>query len=320
VKHIFFVDPMEKLNAKKDSSLMMAKTFKDHGIDTFLLFEQDFFIVTDQMPTLKLNSFRADFKKDSFYLENFQLETTHNLKIEEGDVIHMRIDPPYDSRYQRYLWMLEFLQSKGVQIVNNPIGIMANNEKLTAFKDPKRSPVSYIGSEVVGFQRFIQRLIDTKTCEEIIMKPLDLYSGIGVEKFSLYQENLKEMYEKKVEEFEGSIIVQPFIPEVYKGELRSIFYNGKELATIIKYPKEGSFLSNIAQGAAFEKFELPHPLRIACQDMAWELKEMGVDFVAFDLLGESITEVNVTCPGLLVECSEAYGENLALHFVNSYKV
>ncbi|MGK0367588.1 MAG: glutathione synthase [Thermoproteota archaeon] len=318
MKHIFYIDPIEKLNFKKDSSIMMAQTFKELGMEVYFLFEKDFFLVTDKLPKLNLYSFKAQFKNESSYLEKFSLESGAEIQLRSGDIVHMRIDPPYDSRYQRYLWMLEFIQSKGVRIVNDPVGIMKNNEKLTAFKDTAMSPLSFVGSSEEGFVNFLKRLQNEKLCDEIIMKPLDLYSGIGVEKFSLYSETLISSYQAKVKEFGGAIIVQPFFPEVYKGELRSIFYAGKELGTIIKFPNEGSFLSNVAQGATFDKIELPHKLRIACQDMAWELKESGVDFVAFDLLAGKITEVNVTCPGLLVEVSEAYKENLAKVIAKSF--
>lgn len=311
MRHIFFIDRIEKLNTKKDSTLMMALTFKKIGIECLLLFEEDFYVTSDELPILKLYSFRNDFKKDSFYMENFQLDGSHLLQLNSKDVIHMRIDPPFDSRYQRYLWMLDFLMHQGVRVVNDPVGIMNNNEKLTCFKNPQMSPLSYIGSSDEGFMKFIKKLSQLKICDEVIMKPLDLYSGIGVEKLSLFQENLIERYKNKVAEFGGSIIVQPFIEEVYSGELRSIFYCGQELGTIIKYPVEGSFLSNIAQGATFEKIDLPHPMRIACEEMAWDLKESGIDLAAFDILGNKITEVNVTCPGLLTEVSEAYKINFA---------
>lgn len=318
MRHIFFIDKIEKLNTSKDSTLMMALTFKQQGMECMLLFEEDFYMVSDGLPSLKLHTFRSRFKKDSFYMEGFELDASHFIELREGDILHMRIDPPYDSRYQRYLWMLDFLKYHGVRVVNDPVGIMNNNEKITCFKDSKMSPLSFVGSSYEGFVKFIKRLTDEKICDEVIMKPLDLYSGIGVDKFSLFQEGLVESYKNKVAEFGGSIIVQPFIDEVYQGELRTVFYAGQELGTIIKYPVEGSFLSNIAQGATYEHVELPHPLRIACQEMAWDLKEVGVELAAFDLLGGKITEVNVTCPGLITEVSQAMGKNIAIDIAKSF--
>jgi glutathione synthase len=311
MRHIFFIDSIEKLNPTKDSTLMMAHTFKQMGLECLLLFEDDFYLVTDGLPVYKLYTFRCGFKKDSFYLQNFELDANHLIQLHKSDILHMRIDPPYDSRYQRYLWMLDFLKHHGIRVVNDPIGIMNNNEKLACFKNHEMSPLSFVGSSIDGFKKFIKRMIEEKIYAEIIMKPLDLYSGIGVDKFSLYQEDLVDAYQSKILEFGGSIIVQPFLEEVYKGELRTIFYGAQELGTIIKYPVEGSYLSNIAQGATFEKIELPHPLRIACQEMAWDLKESGVELTAFDILGGKLTEVNVTCPGLITEVSEAHGKNLA---------
>src|SRR5690606_36426027 len=147
--------------------------------------------------------------------------------------------------------------------------------------------------------------------EELILKPLDLYSGIGVEKISLKDSNLLEKFRAMVKEFEGAIVAQPFLKAVYEGEHRAIYYDAKELGVIIKKPNKGEFLSNIAQGAQFEKSELSDELKNLCQKISEDLLKDGVNFIAFDILGNTITEINITCPGLLVEVSYAYNKNLA---------
>src|SRR5690606_33579961 len=143
----------------------------------------------------------------------------------------------------------------GVRVLNNPRGIMLHNEKLDAYK-LTHSVESYVGSSLEGFLQFVESL--KKSGEtELILKPLDLYSGIGVEKVSLMdQQKLEERFLSKVKEFFGAIVAQPFMKEVFQGEHRSIYYNGLEIGTIIKRPNQGEFLSNIAQGAKFEKSEL----------------------------------------------------------------
>lgn len=308
--HIFFIDPIEKLNIKKDSTLMMALTFQKQGHDCYLLFEKDFYVTNDQESELIVYRFNGRFKDDGYYLDQFNIEKECNLKLSSKDYLHMRIDPPYDSRYQRYLWMLNFLvETVGLEVVNNPLKIMKHNEKLVAYKDKERSHSSYIGSSIDGFNKFIDKL--KKSGEtDIILKPLDLYSGIGVEKVSLIDKNIENKFKNKVAEFQGAIIAQPFIKDVYNGEYRSIYFDGKELGTIIKRPNKGEFLANIAQGAAFEAVDLPLNLKKVCDEMSKELFEDGVRFLAFDLLGSSVNEVNVTCPGLLVEVSYACQKNL----------
>ncbi len=316
-RHIFFIDNIEKLNIRKDSSIMMALTFKAQGHECFFLFEQDFYINNIEEPHLEVYSFEGSFKADGCYIDNLKLTEKSKIKLLKGNYIHMRIDPPFDTRYMRFLWMLDFLESKEIKVSNKPRGILGNNEKLAAYKHSDNTIESYVGSSESGFKKFLEYL-KIKQTKELILKPLDLYSGIGVEKFSLNDPRLTAVFKDKVKEFNGAIIAQPFIEEVYKGELRSLFFKGKELGTIIKYPKNGQFLSNIAQGATFEKYELSNHLRMKCEEIAWELKEEGVEFIAFDILGDSITEVNVTCPGLVVEVSYAYGTNLCIEMAKAY--
>lgn len=112
-------------------------------------------------------------------------------------------------------------------------------------------------------------------------------------------------------------MAQPFVKEVTVGEYRAIYFDGVELGTIIKKPKEGEFLANIAQGALFEKKELPRKLKEQCDQIAKDLFEDGTRFLAFDILGDGVNEVNITCPGLLVEVSYACKKNLCFSILDA---
>ena len=301
---------MEKLNIKKDSTLMMALSFQKKGHKCYLLFEKDFYVTNENETYLNVFEFSGEFKEDGCYLEKIILGQMHSREILKEDIIHMRIDPPFDSRYQRYLWMLDLLSDKTqCEVLNTPLKIMKYNEKLVAYKDLSQSHLSYIGSSEDGFLKFINTL-KAENYTDIILKPLDLYSGIGVEKISVLDENLMQKFAKKILDFHGAIVCQPFVKDVYAGEYRSIYFDGEEIGTIIKKPKEGEFLANIAQGAQFEKKELPVKLKAICDKVAMELYQDGVRFLAFDVLGDGLNEVNITCPGLLVEVSYAYEKNL----------
>lgn len=310
MRHIFFIDPLENLNIKKDSTLMMALSFLERGETCYLLFEKDFSIKNIGNDRLTVYEFSGTFKNESFYLDTFLLGNSSVVSLEKSDVIHMRIDPPYDSRYQRYLWMLDFLRERvGLEVLNHPLKIMKHNEKLVAIKRREFSHASFVGSSEREFLDFVGEL-EKMGFDEVILKPLDLYSGIGVEKAAIDSE-LVSKFSLKVGEFHGAIVCQPFIKEVYAGEYRSIYFDGDEIGTILKTPNKGEFLANIAQGAAFKATPLDGELKLLCDTVAKELLEDDVRFIAFDLLGGKINEVNITCPGLLVEVSHAYNENLA---------
>jgi glutathione synthase len=314
MRHILLVNQLKDLAVKKDSSLMMAQTLKEQGFETYLLFEEDFHIYNHGANVLRVFDFSGSFKKNSFYLETFVPENPKSITLEKGDVLHMRIDPPFDKKYLSYLWMLKSLQKTGIRVINDPVGIMAHNEKLYSYES-KNSLPSYVGMSGDHLKDFAKDL-KKDGYTHFIFKPLELFQGIGVEKVSLDNKSLKEIFENATEVFKGPMVAQPFLEDIKDGEIRSIYYKGKELGTILKTPPEGEFLANIAQGASYKQVELSPLQKSICEDVCKEIGPKGVDFIAFDILGDYLQEVNITCPGLLVEVSEAVGKNLALEMIN----
>lgn len=309
MKHILFIDPIEKLNPKKDSTLMLATTMKKAGMEVYLLFEKDFYLSNKLNPEFQVYDFSSEFYEDGCYLKSFQLGALSLQALTIQDIIHMRIDPPFDTRYLRYLWMLRFYQEQGIRVMNSPDGILKYNEKLHAYAQPS-SLASYVGSSVSEFMKFAE-LMKKEQHLELILKPLDLFQGIGVEKISINRQDLRAKFESKVLENNGPVVAQPFCKEVTKGEIRSLYFKGIELGSILKIPKDGEFLANIAQGADFHAIELTKSVKEECNRICAELLLDGVDWVAFDIMGEHVSEVNITCPGLLVEVSFAHKKNLA---------
>ena len=309
MKHILFIDPIEKLNPKKDSSLMLATTMKAAGIPVKLLFEKDFYLSNKMNPEFVVYDFESEFYEDGCYLKSFKLGSSSLETIHREDILHMRIDPPFDTRYLRYLWMLRFYQEQGIRVVNSPDGILKYNEKLHAYAQPS-SLATYVGSSASEFLNFVN-IMKKENHEELILKPLDLFQGIGVEKIAISRADLREKFESKVKENNGPVVAQPFCKEVTSGEIRSLYFKGIELGSILKIPKKGEFLANIAQGADFHAIELSKTVKDECNRICADLLRDGVDWVAFDIMGEHVSEINITCPGLLVEVSFAHKKNLA---------
>jgi len=311
--HLFFIDSIDKLVIRKDSSLLFALTLQKKGQDVYVFFEDNFYINNFNEGGISVYSFKASFEKESVYLKDFKLNKKETFVISENDVIHMRLDPPFDNRYLRYLWMLNFISKRtGADVLNNPLGILSNNEKILAYEQEK-SLDSFVGSSKEGFLDFLNFSLKNKI-SDIILKPLDLYQGIGVEKISISESNKDEVltvFSKKVTSFGGAIIAQPFDQEVIKGEVRSLYFDGKELGSILKVPPAGEYLANIAQGASYQAYSLSDDQKNICDLIAENLLKEKIRFIAFDLLGNNVSEVNITCPGLLVEVSCAHKKNLA---------
>lgn len=292
---------------------MMAATFKQRGEKVSLLFESDFYLVNKNLPEYIVYQFESEFEPNSFYLKKFITTTDSKLLMNKDIIIHFRLDPPFDTRYLRILWLLEQLQSRGVTVVNNPKGVITNNEKLLAYEQ-LNSLETYVGSSLAGLRSFLK---DVKA-DEFIFKPLDLYQGIGVEKVLRSAPDFEAKFTAKVAEYGGAIVVQVFNPKVTEGETRALYFDGKELGSIMKIPKQGEYLANIAQGASYFPYTLTESVAKDCEEVALLMKRYGVRFIAFDILGESINEVNITCPGLLVEVSQAHKKNLALEILKGF--
>lgn len=308
MRHVFYIDPLEKLNLKKDSTLNLARELQARGHECWLLFEKDL-AWSNQGGSLTVHGFEATPKPDGYYLESFALRGTRQWTPAAGEFLHMRLDPPFDGRYLRYLWLLDQWERQGVKVVNGPRGIMHYNEKLVAYQQPK-AIASWVGESLESFKTFVAQLKQQQV-REIVLKPLDLYSGIGVEKHALSDAGLFARFSAKALELGGPIVAQPFVEAVVQGEVRAVYFKSQHLGSILKIPKQGEFISNIAHGGSFQAYDLPADVHQQCLKLCQELARDGIQWVAFDILGGVVTEANVTCPGLLTEVSYAHQKNLA---------
>ena len=177
MKHILFINNIAKLDVKKDSTLLIAITLKQMGIETYLLFENDLYFSNTGTQNLKLHRFSGEFCDNDYYIKNFILGEIVVEEISSKLVIHMRIDPPVDSRYLFYLWQLMYLEKQGVKVINSPMGIIINNEKLKAYQH-ESSLESFVGTHFDNLKKFLTSIDDE--ISEFVIKPLDPYQGIGV--------------------------------------------------------------------------------------------------------------------------------------------
>lgn len=312
-RHLFFIDPLEKLTLKKDSSLFLAHELQEKGEEVLVFFEDDLQINTESPLTLGAYPFQSRLEANSFYVKEFTLQSKSRVKLTAGDTLHMRLDPPFDLRYLRSLWMLSDYQRKGIGVMNSASGILLFNEKMLALTHPGFFVPTYLGRDLEGLSDFLKRL---KGSEFVIMKPLDLYQGLGVEKISL-KDDVTAAFKRKIKEC-GTVMVQPYQQAVEAGETRAIYFKGHNLGNILKVPKVGGHLANIAQGATYTQAGLSRIQKERCEAICADLAREGVHWVAFDLIGDLVSEANITCPGLLVEVSLACGQNLAKVMVENF--
>lgn len=312
MKHLFLIDPIEKLNIKKDSSLFWAITLKKMGHEVYLIHSQDLYVTNlDRSPMFEVLEFEGRLGSN-LYIDHLSILERTKVTLHSKDVIHMRLDPPFNEHYLHSLWLLRYWENQGIKVINSPKGIFLNQEKLTAYQKEKFPIPSYVGRMGDPAITFLQEL-KKQGYKEFVSKPLNSFSGIGVYKFSL-EENYVDLPQFK-NLMEEIFVLQPFIESIYQGEIRTIYWKGKEIGTMLKKPKAGSFLANVAQGGHFELAKLDPNAKKSCDEVANALIGDGVDLIAYDVLDGKISEVNITCPGLLVEVSHVLGKNLVAEFM-----
>jgi glutathione synthase len=316
MKHLFLIDPIEKLTVKKDSSLFWAITLQKMGHEVYLFFRKDLYVTNlDHTPEFEVTEFEGKLEA-SLYVDHISLLGKTKVTLHPKDILHMRIDPPFNDQYLHTLWLLHYWENRGQKITNSPKGIFLNQEKLTAYQKGRMAIPSYVGQMGKSAMTFLEE-IKSQGYKEFILKPLNSFSGIGVFKFSLL-DNFSEFpqFKKNMDEI---FVLQPFLSSIYQGEIRTIYWKGSEIGTILKKPKPGSFLANVAQGGNFELCKLDPVAKKSCDEVALELAKDGVDLIAYDVLDGKISEINITCPGLLVEVSHALGRNLCAEFMSDGK-
>jgi glutathione synthase len=307
MKHLFLIDPIDKLNIKKDSSLFWAITLKKMGHEVYLLYAQDLYVTNlDKSPVFEVLEFEGRLGAN-LYIDHVSILEKTKVTLHQKDILHMRLDPPFNEHYLHALWLLRYWENQGNKVLNSPKGIFLNQEKLTAYQKEKFAIPSYVGRMGEPALNFLKDL-KKQGYKEFISKPLNSFSGIGVYKFSL-EDNFSELPQFK-NLMEEIFVLQPFLSSIYNGEIRTIYWKGKEIGTILKKPKAGSFLANVAQGGHFESAQLDPNVKKSCDEVAKALLQDGVDLIAYDVLDGKISEVNITCPGLLVEVSHVLDKNL----------
>ena len=314
MKHLFLIDPLEKLNVKKDSSLFWAITLKKMGHEVYLMYAKDLYVTNlDKSPVFEVLEFEGQLGSN-LYIDHLSLLEKTKVTLHQKDIIHMRLDPPFNEQYLHGLWLLRFWENQGIKVINSPKGILLNQEKITAYQKEKFPIPSYVGRMGEAALNFLSEL-KKQGYKEFITKPLNSFSGIGVFKSSLNErfDQLPQFKNIMHEIF----VLQPFLESIYEGEIRTIYWKAQEIGTILKKPKAGSFLANVAQGGNFELAQLDVNVKKSCNDMAKKLWEDGVDLIAYDVLQGKISEANITCPGLLVEVSHALGRNIVAEFMSS---
>jgi len=234
----------------------------------------------------------------------FKIIKKLNFNLINSKIILIRNEPPFNQQYINTTFILEHL-SKKIKIVNHPKAIREVPEKLFSINFIKYMPSTLISEDLLEIKKFFKRN------KEVVMKPVNGYSGNEVVYLKNFNKNLIKKFIKK----HNHIIFQKFLSKVSEGDKRVFIINGKIKGCISRVPKNGSILSNMSKGAVAKKINLTKKENKISKDVAILLKKKNIYFAGIDFInGKLIGDINVTSPTGLKTYYDLTGINLAEYF------
>jgi len=293
------MDPIEKIDISGDSTFALALEAQSRG-HSLLYYGPRELTFRDGRVVARTSPLEVRNVKGN----HFTLGTPQVHDLAQVDIVLMRQDPPFDMAYITATHILERIHPKTL-VVNDPFHVRNAPEKLfvTLFKD--LMPATVITSDPEEIRQFRAEYID------IILKPLYGNGGAGVFRVKPDDENLGAMLEMFTAFYREPVIVQRYVPEVRKGDKRILLIDGEFAGAINRIPSEGEARSNMHVGGRPEATTLTSREQAICKTIGPELKSRGLIFAGIDVIGDYLTEINVTSPTGIWEVKRFGGADCA---------
>ncbi|MDY7566959.1 glutathione synthase [Pseudomonas sp. RTC3] len=295
------MDPIEDISYKKDSSLAMLLAAQDRGWSLFYMEQHDLYQNAGQA--------RARMKPLKVFADPehwFELGAEIDSGLDDLDVILMRKDPPFNMEFVYSTYLLEQAERAGVLVVNRPQSLRDCNEKLFATLFPQCTPPTLVSRRMDILREFAELHGD------VILKPLDGMGGTSIFRHREGDPNLSVTLEILTANGTQQIMAQGYLPAIKDGDKRILMIDGEPVPyCLARIPAAGETRGNLAAGGRGEARPLtPHDRWIAAE-VGPTLRERGLLFVGIDIIGEHLTEINVTSPTCIREIDNAFGTNIA---------
>ncbi|MDC1220521.1 glutathione synthase [Candidatus Thioglobus sp.] len=304
------MDDISSIKPIKDSSFAMMLEAQKRGWDIYTFDSTDMFYGDGKV----IANARKTFVKDSEH-EWYKCEAAEELQLTNIDVVFMRKDPPFDMDYIYATYLLEQAEDSGVLVVNKPSSLRDANEKLFALNFPDCIPETVVSSNIEKLSEFISKI---KTA---VVKPLDGMGGTDIFKLAKGDKNIEEVLLKITNQGSRYIMAQEFLPEIKDGDKRILLINGRPVDyALARIPAEGNFKGNLAAGAKGVGQPLSERDRYLCSQIAPMLIEKELMFVGLDVIGDYITEINVTSPTCIRELDSQFNLNISSILLDEVEV
>ena len=304
MKLAFIIDPLDSIKTHKDTSyaLIHEAVARNHWIH--VLYQQDIALINQVVTGFSraLSLTGSSSANDPWY----SISDISAIPLREFDAVFMRKDPPFDMEYIYSTYLLELAETQGAWVINSPRSIRDYNEKFAITKFPQFITPTLVTSQAHLIREFLI------THQDIILKPLDGMGGANVFRVHLADYNVSVILEMLTHYGTRTIMAQRFIPEITQGDKRILLIAGKAVPfALARIPKPGETRGNLAAGGTGTTQPLSARDKDIADSLGPELVKNGLMLAGLDVIGDYLTEINVTSPTGMQEITQQTGFNVA---------
>jgi glutathione synthase len=295
------MDPIADINVKKDTTLAMLLAAQRRGWELYYMEQSD--LSLDQgLARATVRRLSVEDNPESW----FEVGSQQDIALSDLDVVLMRKDPPFDMDFIYSTYILEAAQREGTLVVNDPRSLRDCNEKLFATQFPQCCPPLIVAASAARLKAFHAEHGD------VIFKPLDGMGGASIFRVKAGDPNLSVIIETLTDHGRQQIMAQKFLPEIVDGDKRILMVDGVPAEFgLARIPMSGETRGNLAAGGSGVAMPLTDRERWICSQVAPVLREKGLLFVGLDVIGDYLTEINVTSPTCVRELDRAHQLDIA---------
>ena len=303
-KILIIMDPIESINIKKDTTYQLMLSAQAYGHELHYMIPGSLSINSCE-PVGSISRIKLHKEKKIFYEK---LEA-NKIQLSKFDIILMRLDPPVNNNYIYITYILDMVKNKNIRVMNTGSSLRNYNEKLITLNFPSHIPDTILTcckNELSLFK---------KKHKKIILKPLNLMGGKSIYLIDEFDKNFNVIAEDMTCSWKNYIIAQEYLHDAIEGDKRIIVINGEVIEeSVIRVPNNNDHRANLASGGSIKKYNLTQSEIKICKEVAKFLFEKNIFLAGIDMIGNKITEVNITSPTCLAEINDFHNIDLGKRF------
>lgn len=294
MKLAFIIDPIERLDPGHDTSVAMMESAQILGHEVFVTRSEQLGVIESRaygwLRSLQIRPVKQEGDRWVSEPDWYALGESVWRPLEEMDAVFMRQDPPVTVPYLYVTYILDYIDPQKTQVINAPAGLRAANEKMYALQFTKAIPETIVSTDKQVIREAVERW------GAGVLKPLGGKGGEGILFLEGGDRNFNSIVEVSTRQGQEPVMVQAYLPAAKEGDKRIILLNGEPIGAVNRVPTGKEFRGNMAVGGRSDKTELTERDLDICQQVAPALRRDGLIFVGLDIIGDYMTEVNVTSP------------------------